>query len=164
MKEHFIFQKTRQNCASSRCIAVFRAISGCTSKHRALRMNKTGRLSILLFSLPFLAGCFSVTTLPVPRTQPEREALTLRGIVISDGTEEQVIQYDKRARRYLDAVLTLTRRKQRFRRRHNDGDQTDPDHRVERATRSQTRCRHDFCDHRRAYRWCCRHRRVDCNG
>lgn len=102
MREHFIFQKTRQNCARSRCIAVFRAISGCTSKHHALRMNKTGRLSVLLFSLPFLAGCFSVTTLPVPRTQPEREALNLRGIVISDGTEEQVIQYDN----VLDATWT----------------------------------------------------------
>ena len=57
-------------------------------------MNKPGLQSVLLFSLPLLAGCFTVTTMPVPRTQPEREALSLRGVVISDGTEEQVIEYD----------------------------------------------------------------------
>ena len=58
-------------------------------------MNKPGRLTVLLLTLPFLAGCFTVATVPVPRTQPEREDLNVRGVVITDGATEQVIQYDE---------------------------------------------------------------------
>jgi hypothetical protein len=36
-----------------------------------------------------------VATVPVPRTQPEREDLNVRGVVITDGATEQVIQYDE---------------------------------------------------------------------
>jgi len=57
-------------------------------------MNKPGRLIVLLLTLPFLAGCFTVATVPVPRTQPEREALNLRGVVITDGATEEVVEYD----------------------------------------------------------------------
>lgn len=57
-------------------------------------MSKPGRLTVLLLVLPFLAGCFTVATVPVPRTQPEREALNIRGVVITDGTTEEVVQYD----------------------------------------------------------------------
>ena len=57
-------------------------------------MNKPGRLTVLLLTLPFLAGCFTVATVPVPRTQPEREALDIRGVVVTDGATEEVIQYD----------------------------------------------------------------------
>ncbi|MDG2282678.1 MAG: hypothetical protein P8L45_06130 [Longimicrobiales bacterium] len=58
-------------------------------------MTKPRRLTVLLLLLPFLAGCFSVATVPVPRTQPEREALNnIRGVVITDGTTEEVVQYD----------------------------------------------------------------------
>lgn len=57
-------------------------------------MSKPGRLTVLLLVLPFLAGCFTIATVPVPRTQPEREALNIRGVVITDGTTEEVVQYD----------------------------------------------------------------------
>lgn len=57
-------------------------------------MNKPGRLTVLLLTLPFLAGCFTVATVPVPRTQPEREALDIRGVVVADGGSEETIQYD----------------------------------------------------------------------
>ncbi|MCH1571017.1 MAG: hypothetical protein L7S64_06680 [Longimicrobiales bacterium] len=58
-------------------------------------MNKPTRLTVLFLVLPFLAGCFTVATVPVPRTQPEREALSIRGVVITDGTTEEVVQYDE---------------------------------------------------------------------
>jgi len=58
-------------------------------------MNKPGRLTVLLLTLPFLAGCFTVATVPVPRTQPEREDLAIRGVVITDGATEQTIEYDE---------------------------------------------------------------------
>ena len=58
-------------------------------------MNKPARLTVLLLTLPFLAGCFTVATVPVPRTQPERENLTLRGFVVTDGTTEEVVRYDE---------------------------------------------------------------------
>lgn len=65
-------------------------------------MNKPGRLTVLLLTLPFLAGCFTVATVEVPRTQPEREALEIRGVVITDGATEQVIEYE----RVLEATWT----------------------------------------------------------
>ena len=58
-------------------------------------MNKPARLTVLLLTLPFLAGCFTVATVPVPRTQPERESLTLQGFVVTDGTTEEVVRYDE---------------------------------------------------------------------
>ena len=58
-------------------------------------MNKPGRLTVLLLTLPFLAGCFTVATVEVPRTQPEREDLNVRGVVIANGGTEQVIEYDE---------------------------------------------------------------------
>ena len=58
-------------------------------------MNKPARLAALLLTLPFLAGCFTVATVPVPRTQPERESLTLQGFVVTDGTTEEVVRYDE---------------------------------------------------------------------
>ena len=58
-------------------------------------MNKPARLTPLLLTLPFLAGCFTVATVPVPRTQPERESLTLKGFVVTDGTTEEVVRYDE---------------------------------------------------------------------
>lgn len=59
------------------------------------RMNKPGQLTVLLLSVPFLAGCFTVATVPVPRTQPEREQLDVRGVVITDGRVEEVIEFDQ---------------------------------------------------------------------
>ena len=58
-------------------------------------MNKPARLTVLLLTPPFLAGCFTVATVPVPRTQPERESLTLQGFVVTDGTTEEVVRYDE---------------------------------------------------------------------
>ena len=58
-------------------------------------MNKPARLTVHLLTLPFLAGCFTVATVPVPRTQPERESLTLQGFVVTDGTTEEVVRYDE---------------------------------------------------------------------
>lgn len=65
-------------------------------------MKKPGRITCLLLCLPFLTGCFTVMQVPVPRTQPEREQLNLRGVVITDGTSEEVVQYDE----VLDATWT----------------------------------------------------------
>ena len=56
-------------------------------------MRKPGRLTVLMLTLPFMAGCFTVTTVPVPRTQPEREALDVKGVVITDGTTEETIEF-----------------------------------------------------------------------
>lgn len=50
---------------------------------------------VLLFALPILAGCFGVTQAAVPSSQPEREELDLRGVVVAsaDGGEEEVIRF-----------------------------------------------------------------------
>ncbi len=56
-------------------------------------MKKPGRFLVLALSAPLLAGCFGVAQVPVPRTAPEREALDLRGVVISDGTTEEEIRF-----------------------------------------------------------------------
>lgn len=58
-------------------------------------MNKPGRALLILGCLPFLAGCFSVMQVPVPRTAPEREAVDLRGVVISDGASEESIRFEE---------------------------------------------------------------------
>lgn len=41
-------------------------------------------LSVLLtvVTLPFVTGCYGVMRTPVPQSQPEREALELRGVVV----------------------------------------------------------------------------------
>jgi hypothetical protein len=58
-------------------------------------MNKFGRALIALVCLPFLAGCFAVMQVPVPRTAAEREAMNLRGVVVSDGTGEESIRFEE---------------------------------------------------------------------
>lgn len=58
-------------------------------------MRKPGRFLVLFFSLPFLAACFTVAQVPVPRTSPEREDLDLRGVVLTNGGAEEVIEFSQ---------------------------------------------------------------------
>jgi len=55
-------------------------------------MHRFRRRSIALLSLPLLAGCFTVTQVPVPATAPEREAIEVRGVVVRGpgGVEERI--------------------------------------------------------------------------
>ena len=60
-------------------------------------MRKPGRLAAVAVSLPFLAGCFTVARAPVPATLPERQALDLRGVVITqpDNGTEEVLEFSE---------------------------------------------------------------------
>ena len=60
-------------------------------------MRKPGRLAVVAVSLPFLAGCFTVARAPVPATLPEREALDLKGVVITqpDNGTEEVLEFSQ---------------------------------------------------------------------
>ena len=60
-------------------------------------MRKPGRLAVAVVSLPFLTGCFTVSRAPVPATQPERQALDLRGVVITqpDNGTEEVLEFSE---------------------------------------------------------------------
>ncbi len=51
---------------------------------------------MLLAALPLLAGCFSMATVPVPATQPEREDTAVRGVVVRQaGGGEEVVQFSE---------------------------------------------------------------------
>ncbi len=58
-------------------------------------MRKPGRFLVSVLSLPLLAGCFTVATVPVPRTAPEREQMELRGVVVTDGTTEETLVFEQ---------------------------------------------------------------------
>ncbi len=47
-------------------------------------MRRPPRALVAAVAAPFLAGCFSVTQVPVPAAHPDREALQLRGVVVVD--------------------------------------------------------------------------------
>ncbi len=57
-------------------------------------MRKPGRFLVSVLSLPLLAGCFTVATVPVPRTAPERDQVNLRGVVVTDGTTEETLEFE----------------------------------------------------------------------
>lgn len=60
-------------------------------------IRRPRRATVALVALPFLVGCFSVTRTAVPRSLPDRQALELRGVVVTqpdDGTEE-VLEFEE---------------------------------------------------------------------
>lgn len=60
-------------------------------------IRRPRRATVALVALPFLVGCFSVTQTAVPRSLPDRQALELRGVVVTqpdDGTEE-VLEFEE---------------------------------------------------------------------
>lgn len=57
-------------------------------------MRRPSRFAIALLSVPFLTGCFTVTTVAVPRTAPEREQTDLHGVVVrQEGGGEEVVDF-----------------------------------------------------------------------
>jgi hypothetical protein len=57
-------------------------------------MRKPSRLLAVAISIPFLAGCFSVSQVPVPRAAPDREEMDIRGVVVREaGGTEEVIEF-----------------------------------------------------------------------
>lgn len=50
-----------------------------------------------LAALPFLAGCYGVTHAPVPPSHPERQALDLHGVVVTQAgnNEGEVIEFSE---------------------------------------------------------------------
>lgn len=68
-------------------------------------MTRLGRLAALLAALPLLAGCFTVATVPVPATQPEREDTSVRGVVVRQaGGGEETVEFSE----VLEATWTPT--------------------------------------------------------
>jgi hypothetical protein len=68
-------------------------------------MRTPRRLAVLLLSAPLLAGCFSVSTVPVPRTAPERQEAQIRGVVVrQEGGGEEIVDFSSIA----DATWTPT--------------------------------------------------------
>jgi hypothetical protein len=68
-------------------------------------MKNTGRLLALVTTLPLLAGCFTVATVPVPGTAPEREETEFRGVVVRQpGGGEEIVEFAEVA----DATWTPT--------------------------------------------------------
>lgn len=60
-------------------------------------IRRPRRATVALVALPFLMGCFSVTQTAVPRSLPDRQALDLRGVVVTqpdEGTEE-VLEFEE---------------------------------------------------------------------
>jgi hypothetical protein len=59
-------------------------------------MTKPARFALALATLPFLAGCFTVATIPVPATQPEREDAKLQGVVVRQaGGGEETVEFSE---------------------------------------------------------------------
>ena len=59
-------------------------------------MRTPSRLAVAVVCIPFLTGCFSMSTVAVPRTAPERQQVDVRGVVIrQDGGGEETIQFDE---------------------------------------------------------------------
>lgn len=59
-------------------------------------MRTPSRLAVAVVCIPFLTGCFGMSTVAVPRTAPEREQVDVRGVVIrQDGGGEETIQFDE---------------------------------------------------------------------
>ena len=59
-------------------------------------MTRPGRITVLLAALPFLSGCFTVATVPVPATQPEREDTAVRGVVLRQaGGGEETVEFSE---------------------------------------------------------------------
>ena len=57
-------------------------------------MRKPSRLVTTFLCLPFLAGCFTTSTIAVPRTAPEREATELNGVVVrQEGGGEEIVEF-----------------------------------------------------------------------
>jgi len=67
-------------------------------------MRKPARLVVVVASLPFLAGCFGVMQVPVPAAQQDREAMTLRGVVVREGGSTQTLEFSE----LHDAIWTPT--------------------------------------------------------
>ncbi|KPJ81353.1 MAG: hypothetical protein AMS19_08305 [Gemmatimonas sp. SG8_23] len=68
-------------------------------------MKKPGRLAILFAAVPFLGGCFTVATVPVPATAPEREDTDFQGVVVRQvGGGEETVVFDE----VLEATWTPT--------------------------------------------------------
>jgi hypothetical protein len=59
-------------------------------------MKIPGRLPVIFAALPLLAGCFTVATVPVPSTLPEREQTEFRGVIVRQtGGGEETIDFDE---------------------------------------------------------------------
>ena len=57
-------------------------------------MRTPHRLAIALLCIPVLSGCFTVTTIPVPVTAPEREQVEFRGVVVrQEGGGEEITEF-----------------------------------------------------------------------
>ena len=60
-------------------------------------MRMPSRLVTTFLCLPFLAGCFTTSTIAVPRTAPEREATELNGVVVrQEGGGEEIVEFAER--------------------------------------------------------------------
>ena len=68
-------------------------------------MKTSTRLALTILALPLLAGCFSVTTVPVPATAPQREEANIRGVVVRQaGGGEETVEFSE----VLEATWTPT--------------------------------------------------------
>jgi hypothetical protein len=68
-------------------------------------MTRLARLSLLFVALPLLGGCFTVATVPVPATQPEREDSDVRGVVVRQaGGGQETVDFSE----VLEATWTST--------------------------------------------------------
>jgi hypothetical protein len=58
-------------------------------------MRRSLSVLVTLVTLPSLVGCYGVMRTPVPVSQPEREALELRGVVVDrpDTGESEVLEF-----------------------------------------------------------------------
>ncbi len=59
-------------------------------------MKNPTRLLLTLVATPLMAGCFTVARVPVPATAPEREDVSLHGVVVRQtGGGESVVEFDE---------------------------------------------------------------------
>jgi hypothetical protein len=58
-------------------------------------MKRSLSVLVTLVTLPSLVGCYGVMRTPVPASQPEREALDLRGVVVDQPStdESEVLEF-----------------------------------------------------------------------
>lgn len=59
-------------------------------------MRRSLQTLLAIVSLPFLAGCYTVTQISLPPSHPERQELDLRGVVVNRaGSEEEVLEFQE---------------------------------------------------------------------
>ena len=68
-------------------------------------MKTSTRLTLVILALPMLVGCYSITTVPVPATTPQREDTNVKGVVVRQaGGGEETVEFSE----ILEATWTPT--------------------------------------------------------